>query len=516
MAQAKQDMGTGNIKKLMLQLMIPAVVAQVVNLLYNIVDRIYIGHIAGIGAAALTGVGLFTPILMLLNAFAMLVGAGGAPRTAIALGQGDKKQAEKIISNSFTMLLLFSVVLTIGFYAGAPVLLRLFGASDATLPYALSYSRIYIAGSVFVLVVLGMNPFITTQGFAKTSMLTTVIGAVINIILDPILIFGFGLGVRGAAIATVLSQAVGAAWIIRFLTGKKTILRLRRDYLRPEKQIILPVLALVLSIALGVAVGGAGSITFPLPALIWCAVRYPLPLTCLLTFLTGIGEILLVANSLIHFSPDARMQPWQLFSTRLGIAAMLISPVIVASSVEAINTLVKQLALRADFDFQTRVYSRSGLSEALKRQTLPADKLLTVMVLDIDGFKRVNDALGHEGGDCVLTQFAQQVRQLVGEQGMVARIGGEEFAVAAVVDSAQQGYLLAEKIRHGVESQPFGLGQNPIHLTISLGLETREVGHARITELFNQLLLAADDEMVKAKQSGRNQICMPTLTESAP
>ena len=279
---------------------------------------------------------------------------------------------------------------------------------------------------------------------------------------------------------------------------------------------LLPVLALVLSIALGVAVGGAGSITFPLPALIWCAVRYPLPLTCLLTFLTGIGEILLVANSLIHFSPDARMQPWQLFSTRLGIAAMLISPVIVASSVEAINTLVKQLALRADFDFQTRVYSRSGLSEALKRQTLPADKLLTVMVLDIDGFKRVNDALGHEGGDCVLTQFAQQVRQLVGEQGMVARIGGEEFAVAAVVDSAQQGYLLAEKIRHGVESQPFGLGQNPIHLTISLGLETREVGHARITELFNQLLLAADDEMVKAKQTGRNRICMPALTESAP
>ena len=211
MAQAKQDMGSGSVKKLMLQLMIPAVVAQVVNLLYNIVDRIYIGHIEGIGAAALTGVGLFTPILMLLNAFAMLVGAGGAPRTAIALGQGDRQQAEKIISNSFTVLMLFAVVLTIGFYAGAPALLRLFGASDATLPYALSYSRLYILGSVFVLLVLGMNPFITTQGFAKTSMLTTVIGAVINIILDPILIFGFGLGVQGAAIATVLSQAVGAA-----------------------------------------------------------------------------------------------------------------------------------------------------------------------------------------------------------------------------------------------------------------------------------------------------------------
>ena len=162
-------------------------------------------------------------------------------------GYIDTNSLLKTITNSFTVLMFFAVVLTIGFYAGAPVLLRLFGASDATLPYALSYSRIYIAGSVFVLVVLGMNPFITTQGFAKTSMLTTVIGAVINIILDPILIFGFGLGVRGAAIATVLSQAVGAAWIIRFLTGKKTILRLRRDYLRPEKQIILPVLALGIS-----------------------------------------------------------------------------------------------------------------------------------------------------------------------------------------------------------------------------------------------------------------------------
>ena len=248
MAQTqKQDMGTGNVKKLLLQLMIPAVVAQVVNLLYNIVDRIYIGHIPGIGAAALTGVGLFTPILMLLNAFAMLIGAGGAPRTAIAMGQGDKKQAEKIISNSFTMLLIFSVLLTIVFYAAAPALLRMFGASDITLPYALAYSRIYILGSVCVLIVLGMNPFITTQGFAKISMLTTVIGAVINIVLDPILIFVLGLGVRGAAIATVLSQAVGAIWIIRFLTGPKTTLKLKKEYLKPERQIVLPVMALGIS-----------------------------------------------------------------------------------------------------------------------------------------------------------------------------------------------------------------------------------------------------------------------------
>ena len=243
----QQDMGTGDVKKLLLQLMIPAVVAQVVNLLYNIVDRIYIGHISGIGAAALTGVGLFTPILMLLNAFAMLIGSGGAPRTAIAMGQGDKKQAEKIVSNSFTMLLLFSVVLTIVFYAAAPTLLRLFGASDTTLPYALAYSRIYILGTICVLIVLGMNTFITAQGFAKISMLTTVIGAVINIVLDPILIFGLGMGVKGAAIATVLSQAVGAIWVIRFLTGPKTILKIRKEDMKLEGKIIMPVLALGIS-----------------------------------------------------------------------------------------------------------------------------------------------------------------------------------------------------------------------------------------------------------------------------
>ena len=245
--QKKQDMGSGDVKKLLLQLMIPAVVAQVVNLLYNIVDRIYIGHIEGIGAAALTGVGLFAPILMLMNAFAMLIGAGGAPRTAIAMGQGDKEQAKKIVSNSFTMLLIFSAVLTVVFWLGAPSMLRLFGASDTTLPYALAYSRIYILGTIFVLIVMGMNPFITAQGFAKISMLTTVIGAVINIILDPILIFVFGLGVRGAAIATVVSQAVGAIWILKFLTGPKTNLKLSRDKMKLERNIILPVMGLGIS-----------------------------------------------------------------------------------------------------------------------------------------------------------------------------------------------------------------------------------------------------------------------------
>ena len=247
MAKTKQDLGSGSVPKLMAQLAIPAVIAQIVNLLYNIVDRIYIGHIPEIGASALTGVGLFTPILMFMTAFAMMVGAGGAPHAAIAMGQKDKDTAEKIVGNSTTMLLIFSAILTVVFYFGAPTMLRLFGASDVTLPYALSYARIYILGSVFVLIVLGMNPFITTQGFAKVSMLTTLIGAIINIALDPVLIFWFNMGVRGAATATVLSQAVGALWVIRFLTGKQTILKLKLSNLKLEGKIILPCLALGIS-----------------------------------------------------------------------------------------------------------------------------------------------------------------------------------------------------------------------------------------------------------------------------
>ena len=240
-------METGSIPKLLAQLAIPAVVAQVINLLYNIVDRIYIGHIPGIGAAALTGVGLFAPILMLLNAFAMLVGSGGAPRAAIAMGKKDHDTAEKIVGNCFTLLTGLAVILTILFYISAPTLLKLFGASSVTMSYATAYARIYILGSFFVLIVLGMNPFITTQGFAKISMMTTVIGAVINIILDPVFIFVLGMGVRGAALATVLSQAVGAIWILRFLTGKKTLLRLKKENMRLEVHVFGPCLALGIS-----------------------------------------------------------------------------------------------------------------------------------------------------------------------------------------------------------------------------------------------------------------------------
>lgn len=258
----KQDMGSGSVKKLMAQMAVPAVVAQVINLLYNIVDRIYIGHIPGIGGLALTGVGLFAPILMLLTAFAMLAGAGGAPRAAIAMGQGDREKAEKILGNCFTVLMLLAVVLTAVFYVSCPALIRLFGGSDATLPYAVEYANIYILGSVFVLTVMGMNPFITTQGFAKISMLTTVIGAVINIVLDPIFIFVLDMGVAGAATATVLSQAVSAVWILKFLTGNKGLLRLRLGNLKLERKIIMPCLGLGVSSFVMVSTESILSISF--------------------------------------------------------------------------------------------------------------------------------------------------------------------------------------------------------------------------------------------------------------
>ena len=209
----RPNMGEGSVKKLLLKMDIPAVLAQLVNLLYNIVDRIYIGHMPEVGDLALTGAGLFTPILMLITAFAMLCGAGGSPNVGIALGKGDKEKAEKIMGNCFALILILSVVLTIVLYIFAPDLLKVFGASENTLPYAVDYGRIYIIGTIFVLIVMGMNLFITAQGNAKIAMMTTVIGAVINIVLDPIFIFLFKMGVAGAALATVISQAVSAVWI---------------------------------------------------------------------------------------------------------------------------------------------------------------------------------------------------------------------------------------------------------------------------------------------------------------
>ena len=257
-----QDLGSGSVGKRMAQMAVPAVLGQVVNLLYNIVDRIYIGHIPEIGASALTGVGLFTPILMLITAFAMLAGAGGAPRAAIAMGKGDRQTAEKIMGNCLSLLLILSVFLTVGLYFAAEPLLRFFGASDVTVPYALQYGQIYILGSVFVLMVMGMNVFITTQGFAKMSMLTTVIGAVINIVLDPVFIFALDMGVKGAAIATVISQAVSAVWILYFLSGKKTILKLRLHNLRLIPKVIFPCLALGVSSFVMISTESILSISF--------------------------------------------------------------------------------------------------------------------------------------------------------------------------------------------------------------------------------------------------------------
>ncbi|MEG1971670.1 MAG: MATE family efflux transporter [Oscillospiraceae bacterium] len=247
----KRDLGKDPVGRLLFSLAIPAIAAQLVNMLYNIVDRMYIGRMDGVGANALTGVGLVFPILMMISAFSALVASGGAPKAAIKMGEGNLKGAEKIMGNCFIMLLLISAVIGISFYAFAEPILTLFGASSQTLPFALEYMKIYLLGTPFVCIALGMNAFITTQGFAGTGMCTVIIGAVINIILDPILIFGlFGvpkMGVKGAAIATVASQMVSAVWVVMFLFGKNTKLKIRKENFPLEKNVIAPVMALGLS-----------------------------------------------------------------------------------------------------------------------------------------------------------------------------------------------------------------------------------------------------------------------------
>lgn len=247
----KQDisnqMATAPIWSLTIKLSIPAILAQVVNLLYNVVDRIYIGHMENVGTKALTGVGLCVPIITLISAFTMLVAQGGAPRAAIEMGKGDIKKAEKILGNCFVLLLTFAIVLTVLFSVFGEKLLMLFGASEETIVYALPYMQIYVAGSVFVMISLGLNMFITTQGFTKISMATVLIGAICNIVLDPIFIFGFKMGVRGAALATIISQAVSAVWVLSFLLGKKTNLKIRKENLMPSAKILAPVFALGIS-----------------------------------------------------------------------------------------------------------------------------------------------------------------------------------------------------------------------------------------------------------------------------
>ncbi len=241
------DLGSGSVGKLLFQLALPAITAQIVNVLYNMVDRMYIGHIPEIGAAALTGVGVCFPIIMIISAFAALVAMGGAPRASIMLGKGDKEAAEKILGNCTTATFVSGIVLTIVFLIFGRDLLLVFGASENTIQYAVDYIQIYACGTLFVQIALGLNNFITSQGFATISMLSVVIGAVANIILDPIFIFVFNMGVKGAALATILSQALSAFWVLKFLMGKKTILRIKKQYLKIEPKIYLPCLALGMS-----------------------------------------------------------------------------------------------------------------------------------------------------------------------------------------------------------------------------------------------------------------------------
>lgn len=269
---------------------------------------------------------------------------------------------------------------------------------------------------------------------------------------------------------------------------------------------ILPVIALMISVAASVVIGGAGSLAFPLPALIWCAVRYPLPVTCLLTFITGATEIILVANSVINIAVATPFITPMMFSARLGIATMAICPVMVSVSMAAINSLIRQVSLRADYDFLTHVYSRSGLYEALKHEeTHRHSRFLTVMLLDIDYFKSINDNYGHECGDRVLASFARQVQQVVGEDGMVARMEGEEFAVVVNSGDAQHGYALAERIRATVASHPFTWRQQTLSLTVSIGLGSGKAEAWQLTEVFNTLMAEADEYLYRSKKAGRNR-----------
>ena len=243
----KTFLGTEPIGKLLRKLAIPTVAAQIVNMLYNIVDRIYIGHMPGDGDLALTGLGVCMPVILIVSAFAALVASGSAPRASIAMGQGDHDTAEKILGSSFTLQIGISLVLTAVLLLWGDDLLLVFGASGNTIGYAWDYLQTYAFGTLFVQLTLGMNAFITAQGFAEIGMRTVLIGAIANILLDPLFLFAFGMGVRGAALATVLSQGLSCIWVLRFLTGERTLLRLKRKTLRLRPKLILPCVALGLS-----------------------------------------------------------------------------------------------------------------------------------------------------------------------------------------------------------------------------------------------------------------------------
>ena len=247
MEKNNQYLGTEPLGKLLFKLAVPSVVAQIINMLYNIVDRIYIGHMAEGGSLALTGLGVCMPIIMVVSAFAALVSMGGAPRASIAMGRGDNSAAEYILGNCFVLQIIISAILTSVLLIWDRDLLLAFGASPDTIEFAVGYMDIYATGTIFVQLTLGMNAFITAQGFSKTSMYTVLIGAVSNIILDPVFIFGFDMGVRGAALATVISQCISCVWVLFFLRSEKTILKLKKENMHLKAKVILPCLALGLA-----------------------------------------------------------------------------------------------------------------------------------------------------------------------------------------------------------------------------------------------------------------------------
>ena len=238
------NLGEDRIGGLLFKLALPAILAQVINLLYNLVDRMYIGHIAKVGSVALTGLGVTMPFIMCVAAFAALVSMGGAPRASIMMGRGNREEAERILGNCTSMLVIVAVIVTAVSQIWGTDILMLFGASESTLPYAWAYMQIYSIGTIFVQLALGLNAFINAQGFAKTGMLTVVIGAVCNIILDPVFIFGLHMGVRGAALATIISQGISCVWIVRFLLGRQTTLRIRKENLRIRPKTVGPCIAL--------------------------------------------------------------------------------------------------------------------------------------------------------------------------------------------------------------------------------------------------------------------------------
>ena len=248
MQEDKSFLGTQPIKKLLPKLAVPTVIAQLVNMLYNIVDRIYIGHIPEVGSLALTGIGVCMPLILIVSAFSAFVASGGAPRASIFMGRGDCDSAERTLSGCLTMQVIISLLLTAAMLIWKDELLYLFGASENTISYAADYMGIYALGTIFVQITLGLNAFITAQGFAKVGMKTVIIGAVLNIVLDPVFIFAFGMGVKGAALATVISQAVSCAWVISFLCGSKTVLRLKKENLLPGLRLMPPCIALGLSV----------------------------------------------------------------------------------------------------------------------------------------------------------------------------------------------------------------------------------------------------------------------------